>query len=174
VSPSQTQLYLRTWGAAWKANWFTHKGSVQALRPELGQWAETVEAAAEAIARRQHRAVKQDDIRHAVHLVALGKDKSSKDLTNREFDRVLCLLRLLTDPDDLEAVIKWEHPELDERKRLLWTIHRSPEAYVRDLCMDRFRTSDLDSLSDAQIKMLAMTLRNRPPRTTGKPAPVSC
>ena len=165
MTTAQTRLYLTSWTAAWKANWRMDRGTVQSLnRPHASDHIESVEQAAETIARKHHRAVKQDDIRHAVHLVALGKDKSSKDLTNAEFDRILCLLTLLTDPDDLEAVIRWEHPELDERKRLFWTIRRSPEAYVRDLAIDRFRTSDLDTLSTAQLKMLAMTLRNRHPK----------
>lgn len=116
------------------------------------------------IAQKQHRAPKQDDIRHAVHVVALGKDKSSKDLTNREFDRVLCLLRLLIDPDNLEEVIRWENPDLDERKRLVWFIDNFPAQYVRQIASDKFKQPGLDQLSMAQLRMLATTLRNRAPK----------
>ncbi len=171
MNPAQTQLYLRTWSAAWKANWRTDRGCVQALHdPARSELAQAVEDTARVVAHGQHRAPKQDDIRHAVHRVALGRDKSSKDFSNGEFDRVLCLLRLLIDPDNLAERVRWDNPDHDARHRLVYAITRYPEAYVRTICLNKFRTSDIQQLTTAQLRMLAMTLRQRNPQHA--PGPV--
>ena len=53
--------------------------------------------------------------RHAVHVKALGADKSHLAFRNPEFDRVLAALRAESRPDDLNAQIRQlEQPE--ERK----------------------------------------------------------
>ncbi len=47
-----------------------------------------------------------DEERHALHLRALGYDKSSKDFTNLEFDYILATFRSWSMPDDLGAQLK--------------------------------------------------------------------
>jgi hypothetical protein len=138
------------------------RGSITNVR-QLSDVATAVEEAARVNAFAQHKAPKAEDVRYAVHYVALGKMKSSKDFTNPEYDRVTCLLELLIEPDNLAQRIRWDHPDQDEKKRLFWRIRQTPEAYVRKLCMDRHKTSDLDRLTMPQLRALAMTLRHRDP-----------
>jgi hypothetical protein len=54
-----------------------------------------------------------DEARHALHAQALGMDKSTKDLTNRDFDRILAIFRTFSRPDDLNAQLRAEdQPEV--------------------------------------------------------------
>lgn len=77
-----------------------------------------------------HSAVVPDHLRHACHYVALGKDKSSDNLTNAELDQVLAVFRLMADPDDLKSIIDRDHPEHAERRRLVVLCRRQPEARI--------------------------------------------
>jgi hypothetical protein len=88
--------------------------------------------------------------------------KSSKDLTNRELDRVVCLFRLLTEPDDIAAMVEWNNPDMGERKRLLYAIeHAAPEAYVAAIASDRFGTELWQDLAVPELRQLAVTLKGR-------------
>ena len=65
---------------------------------------------AEVLAHGHHRSVTADDLRRGCNVVATGKI-SSGDLDNKQTNRVVALFKLLTDPDDLDAVMNWLHPE---------------------------------------------------------------
>ena len=112
VTPNQQQLYFRAWGACAKARgWTTADGRAAdraffAAAPEIAQLHEQVWAWADGLAQQHGRDVTADHLCHACHGVALGVDKSSKLFTNAELDRVLALFAVLTDPDDLTAVIE--------------------------------------------------------------------
>lgn len=103
---------------------------------------------------------KDSDRRHALHALALGQDKSHKDFTNPDFDRVLAHLNLQIDPNDPEARKKVEAyealdraPSFDgptkydrqteaddpgERKRLIYRIRQLADApYVEKVAFDR-------------------------------------
>jgi hypothetical protein len=71
--------------------------------------------------------------RHAAHVKALGRDKSHKDMTNREIDLVFAEFRLLADPANLNAAMEAANPEIGERRRLVaGTLERiESEAYLR-------------------------------------------
>lgn len=47
-----------------------------------------------------------DEARHALHVKALGRDRSMKVLTNAEFDKVLGAFRSISQPDDLDAQLR--------------------------------------------------------------------
>jgi hypothetical protein len=163
------KFYLPAWSACADANtWLSKKGvflGKQAPmfgRAEAGELYNQVWIAAQQLALAEHRALKPDDFRHACHIVALGRPKSSKDFTNAECDRVVCLFKILTNPDDIDALIEWDHPEIAAVKRLKWSIeHAAPDAYVRKIAADKFGTRLWEDLEEGQLRHLAMTLRHR-------------
>jgi hypothetical protein len=131
--------------------------------------------AAEILAASNHRAVTPDDLRHACHLVALFPGKaastkaapiSSKDLSNRQLDRVATLFRILANPDDVDAAIAWSDPSFGDKKRLQYVIRKAaPFAYIDAICRDKFGllyTSPFwEDLPVNDLRQLALTLRNR-------------
>ena len=57
--------------------------------------------------------------RHALHIAALGKDKSSLAFTNEDLDKVLGQMRAISKPTSVEAQLR----QLNQTKtRLLWKI----------------------------------------------------
>lgn len=83
--------------------------------------------------------------RHEVHIAALGKDKSSLDFTNEDFDKVLGQMRAISKPTSLEAQLR----QLNQTKtRLLWKIcteqltllgvYGKNAYYIYALALDKF------------------------------------
>jgi hypothetical protein len=124
--------------------------------------------------------------RHALHQAALGADKSHKDFSNADLDKVLAHFRSLSDPANVQAQLR----QIDQPKtRLKYAINllssqladrgRSPSAaapppggpstlnpqpstgYAERIAADRFGTSDLDSLTELQLTQLRNTLADR-------------
>ena len=97
--------------------------------------------------------------RHGLHVKALGLDKSSKDFTNEDLDRVLAEFRAISQPDNLDAQLRQQDMP---RRRLLYTIGRlAPEPYWRAIARDKFGTTDLDRLDLVQLRQLLITLAAR-------------
>jgi hypothetical protein len=172
------KFYFPHWHRAAKANnWVMSKGRLVSKRPEdfgasaVDQLQERVWETAEARALQHHRAVTADDLRHACHIVALGRDKSSQDFDNRDLDRVVALFRLLERHDDVGAMLDWNDPQRQQRERLVWSIeHAAPEAYVTTIARDKFKTTRWQDLDLQSLRQLAMTLRQRT-KSWNKPAP---
>lgn len=160
-------FYLPAWTRCARANnWH----NLTALRlpardissPLAADLALRVRAVADQIARAGHRAVRPEDLRHACHITALGRDKSSRAFTNAEADRVVFLFALLADPDSIAAVQDWENPDLARKRNLIaaaW--QKAPEAYVLAILRDRFHTRIIEDLSLRQLQQLCMTLNHR-------------
>ncbi len=141
MSHAQTRLYFRTWA------------QVRRLLVDLGGFT-PAEAEAE---------------RHAIHREALGTDKSSRSLTNRDLDLVLAAfearLVLLTGPGQPDRAA--EQP----RRRLLFAIDRLGlgDPYLNRLAHDQFHAGDWRSLGLADLTRLRFTAtararsRRRPP-----------
>jgi hypothetical protein len=183
----QKRFYFPAWNqCADRNDWVMVKGKLLATRPEAGGLAEAdqllqkIWTAADKIAREAHRAITATDLRHACHIVALGKDCSSHEMTNNQTDRVVNLFRLLANPDDIKAARAWSDPEEAERNRLTWSIKKmAPEAYISAICENRhdwnYTAPFWEDLPLAQLRQLAMTLRNRvanrkEPLTKSEPA----
>lgn len=77
MSPAQNKLYYREWGAVRKM-----------LRAEGLSPSES------------------DKMRHKLHEQALGADKSSKEFTNSDLDKVLAIFRAKTRPTDTAGQIR--------------------------------------------------------------------
>lgn len=164
------RFYFPAWNAAAKAHdWRTAGGRLIGQRqecwasPELNKVYQGIWNLAEHWARAEGRALRPDDFRHACHAQALGRDKSSSDLSNDETDRVVALFSLLTDPEDLRATMTWMSPDEGRRKRILWWInHNCVESYVVEVCREKFGTDEPATLHFSQLQQLHITLRNRP------------
>lgn len=172
TEPQIKSLYFPAWNRVCRAlNWRMVKGRLSGKKEPLWGGMETsrlyqeVWAEAEILARHLARAITAEDLRHACHVVAIGRDVSSKDLNNPALDRVLILFRLLRDPDDLEAMMTWLHPEHAERRRLIWSIsNAAPDAYILR-CATPWRGSfegdRWDGLPTAALRKLLALLRLR-------------
>lgn len=176
MTESQSKrIYWPLWSAVWKANWKKEGNAVIPSRDwPAGTPGDLVWGTAFRAARREARGVAADDLRYACHRVALGRDKSSKDLTNSELDLVAALLRVLADPDNLDAVLDHQDPSRAVRRRLEWGISSSgfPPAYVAAVCRSKFSVSDWSTLDNARLSQLVITLTQRA-RSKAKTAPAA-
>ncbi|HOQ48170.1 MAG TPA: hypothetical protein PLH97_10995 [Verrucomicrobiota bacterium] len=168
------KFYFPAWNACCQANgWHTSDGFATVDESRLSEEGRKVLTFARQRALMRDgvkllaaQPVKLDDLRHGAHWVALGRDKSSEDLTNAEVDRVVALFQVLTDPDDLGARLKWDAylrgEDPGEVKRLDWSIrHAAPDAYVRTIAADKFGTRAWEHLNVNQKRQLAITLTER-------------
>jgi len=87
--------------------------------------------------------------RHALHVKALGEDKSHVDFTNDDFDDFLGACKAITEPDNLQAQLDFLE---GRKKRLLFGIARAaaPE-YVAGIVE---RMSREGNLSASRLDML--------------------
>lgn len=93
--------------------------------------------------------------RHALHRQALGREVSSKALTNRQLDAVLGVFRSVSRPADVGAQLRQED---QERTRHLFAIeqllrcvalYRDADAYLARVIKEKFRgATSLDALGD--------------------------
>jgi hypothetical protein len=172
MTTQQQQLYFRLWAAAAKAHgWNTQAGIADALQrrsggerwvsPDLDQCLAAIYRLAGELAAQGGRSPNADDFRRACLCQATGYFASSRALTNAEFDRVIDLLRLLANPDDLANVARYLDPEAGDRRRYLHTIGRVKAEYSRAVARDKFGVADVESLNLQQLRQLALTLRLR-------------
>jgi hypothetical protein len=170
---ARTHFYFPAWSQLARARaWRTKDGRLLASPPAADQSAATlpdqllrlVWTAAAQLARRDLTALKPDHLRHAVTIVALKRDKSSRDFTDDEADRVVTLMRLLADPDNLDHLQSWLDPDIARRRRLEWRARQVPPAYIAQLSADKFGTRNWQSLTTDQLRQLVLTLRHRAPR----------
>lgn len=64
-----------------------------------------------------------DEQRHAMHVQAIGTDKSSLDLTNADFDKILAAFRAISRSSDLAPQINAQEQPVKRRRYV-----------IRDLC----------------------------------------
>lgn len=154
---SRIRFYLPAWTRAWRR--------LRALTtlPEPSTVPDQLLHQVWQVAARSTEPRRDDAFRHACHVVALGRDPSSKTMTAGEADRVVLLFRLLADPEDLGAMMKWEQGTGPDRNRLLWAIRNcgySPH-YVGAIAEDKFGEPDPARLSPQQLHDLVRTLAGR-------------
>jgi hypothetical protein len=164
------RFYFPEWSASARARGWTSKFPVhQALfSPDIAWPASPLgrELIAKVYATAQQLALRHiaplDALRHACHIVALGKNKSSKDLDNDDTQRVVDLFRVLRDPDNLKFVAHWLDPNLSKKENLIAAVkHKAPVAYWSKIAGDKFGTSHLEDLTIYQLNQLCFTLNQR-------------
>ena len=165
-------------------------------RAEADRLYQAVWIAAEALALENHRAVTADDLRHACSVVALNPPPpplkgqganhlihdfhlpsvqsaksvdspiSSKELTSKQLNRVAALFRVLIDPDNLDYIIAWDHPEKADAASIVAQLKKlADEPYINKIATDRFRRLFTppfwEDLPLSQLKQLLWTVKNR-------------
>jgi hypothetical protein len=183
MTPNQRLFYFKLWQKVAQAHdWIMVQRRLLGRREEKFGREESsrlynaIWDAAEILAQNNHRSVTADDLRHACHLVAIFPQKaaskqklapiSSKDISNKQLDRVIALFRVLINPNDIAASIAWSDPSVGEKQRLIYVIkNAAPLAYIDSICRDKFGllyTSPFyEDLELNELRQLAMTLRNR-------------
>lgn len=162
------KFYFPAWNRCARANnWIMKKGRLVAEEPSpditLPERAQ-VWTYARQLAALEHRGITPNDFRHACHIVALKRDKSSAQLDTREVNRVVALFDLLADPHDLQARMNWENPENKERASLIARLKKlAPEAYIIHLTTDLWDTKAWQDLQQWQLVKLVRLLQTRKP-----------
>lgn len=130
MSAAQTKKYWQLWGRVRKA------------LTELGDFSKA-DADAE---------------RHSIHREALGKEKSSKDLTNADLDKIFDafedILVILDGPGERDRSAR------GPRERLLWAIDQLAldEPYIQAICRDsEFKTTAWRELDERQLTHFRFT-----------------
>ena len=130
MSPAQTKKYWREWNRVRKA------------LVELGDF-----SAADAAAERK-----------VIHRDALTCDKSSKEFTNTDLNKVL---------DAFDKILVLFDGPSDKPTRtaanLIWAIEQLglDEAYVRAISLDQFKTADWRKLTERQLTRFRYTCTAR-------------
>lgn len=173
MNAGQNSKYWRRWAFVCRLNhWRWLKGrladdAVKSAGPHhLAVW-----RLAEAVADEACRAVTADDLRHACHVHAFGRDVSHSDFTNEQFSRILVLLGdekklpgLLVNPDHVRSQMYWDNPAIQRKESLIFSIKAAaPDAYIEKVTADIFGTiywEDLDA--SALLGLLRKLKGNRP------------
>jgi|SRR5580698_5569740 hypothetical protein len=178
MTPAQHGLYIRRWITVVRANhWVMRKGRLvdNAIGAKASEWHGAVWTAATQKARQEYCGVTAHHLRHACHWVAFGRWKSSKDLSNPEFNRLLVLFGnerpmngggmkgLLVDPLDLASIQAWENPEESERASFVaWLRQTGHEAALIAISSNAFGTRLWSELPMESLRYLAKQVRRRP------------
>ena len=174
MTSAQNSKYWRRWSViATALHWRMIKGRLHpeadATRHSSPQHA-AVWSAAERRAAQRACAVTADDLRHGCHVVALQRDKSHGDFTNRDFDALLNLwgdertiTGLLLEPLDLAGEINTANPALKIRERQLhWLRTQCLGGYAMTESERMFGTKNWEALPAADLERLHDHLRARP------------
>jgi hypothetical protein len=170
-------FYFPAWHRCCAANnWVEVKGRMaedaRRTDPDAPEMAVIWTMATQA-AEARHSAVTVDDLRHACHALALGKDKSCTDLTNPEVQRVVDLFEYLAAPDNLDMCMKWQDPRLSQKRSLISYIkRRAPEQYICAIARDRWDTIFWEDRSIEELRWLSAQLAHRS-NTWRRPVPIT-
>lgn len=119
MTPAQLRRYWRHWNVAWSAHWAGVRGGEPVARVgrPVSELREQLVALAGQIA--GPGALRPDHLRHACHLLALGRDRRSAHLTSKEQDLVIAIFqRLAAAGHELAGQIRSDarETELDRRR----------------------------------------------------------
>lgn len=118
MTQKQHRWYLREWSAAFGAHWAgTKYGEALARpgRPESEIRDQVVAIGRQIAARLPDGRLSADVLRHACHVAALGRNPSSREMTNKQLDLVVAFFRRLAESGrELSGQIR-----LDAREREL-------------------------------------------------------
>ena len=182
MTPAQHQKYIRRWICVVRVNhWVMRKGRmVDNAVYDASEWHGQVYRTASALAMAEARAIVPDDLRKACHVLAFGKAKSSKVLTNQEFDRLLILwgnerplkdggmAGLLIDPEDIASIKAWIRPEKAQRESYVRLLNQH-EAAACKISGNAFHTPHFENLPMDQLKWLVYQVVPRDRVPAGQP-----
>jgi hypothetical protein len=172
MSPAQEKRYWRRWNAVARANRWRMAGGRLDEAAELKASEHHVKAGLTAlqIANLEHRAVTADDLRHACHVLACGRDMSHKAMSNKQFDALLnywgderLVAGLLLEPLDLGSEIHRANPRLKSRERHVYFLkHECLGGYVANESQRIYGTRNWETLRDEELIALSDHMRKRP------------
>ena len=143
MNDSQNNKYWRRWGAVVRTNqWRWLDGRlVDAAKGDVSEHHTAVWHIARERAAKAHRAPVADDLRHACHIHACGRDVSHVKMTDQQFDRLLILWGnersekdqlflpgLLIDGEHLSSILIWDDPKAYQEYHRKCTVQ-----YIRQL-----------------------------------------
>lgn len=99
------------------------------------------------------------ELRLEQHRIAIGTTRSSTSLTQTQIDSVFAQFKLLADPDNIEAHLAIDNPELGQIKRIQFALSKFHEALVSKISADKFGTKNWKSLTCEQSQELLMTCK---------------
>jgi hypothetical protein len=169
----QRRFYFPAWNSCAVANkWFMTRGRLNADLAEqtiaYASWPEPgrelyskVVCLAGELAGREHRATVPDDLRHACNIVAAGR-QGSGSLDNKQTNRVVCLFRLLQDPEDLNAIMNWLNPDQADQKSYVAYLRKcGHEAAIISISVNAYGTRQWEDLPIEKLRWLCKQLKER-------------
>ena len=169
MNDNQDKKYWRRWSAVVRANqWRWIEGRLVPEAKSEGEQHAAVWNIANERAAKAHRAPIADDLRHACHIHALGRDVSHKKMTDQQFDRLLILWGnerdlggLLVEPD-LNSLMAWTDPGEAQRKSTVeYILQLAPEAVIISIAKSKFNASNWRFLTREQLLALGRIIRDR-------------
>jgi hypothetical protein len=162
MNAAQNSKYWRRWAFVCRHNqwrWLKGRLVAEAVK-DAGAHHLAVWRLAEMMADQNCRAVVADDLRHACHVHAFGRDASHDSFSNAQFSRLLLLwgderprneggiAGLLIYPDEIRAQIYWDDPERARKESLVRSIKAcASDEYICAITQDVWGTiywEDLD------------------------------
>jgi hypothetical protein len=174
MSPAQQGFYWRLWSEVCEANrWAMVKGRFVHDPARLGKFGPEIVALAKSLA--DCGAIKLDNLRHACHIFALGRDCSMKKLITKEFNKIKALFQILTDDQNTQAWMEWENAEIAECRSLVIAIKRmAPPEYIQEIARCKWNVKSWQFVDITSLRWLARELAHRKPTWpaggTGLPA----
>jgi hypothetical protein len=172
MTTAQDYKYFRRWTAVVRANnWRMSDCRLvpEALRSNAGEHHAAVWAIAEKIAGQECRAVIPDDLRHACHIHACGRDLPHKRMSNDQFNRLLILWGderdfpgLLIEPDHIASIMAWDNPAEARRQGQISYLRKlAPANVVAAVALDAGFGDDWEGLQLKELLDLGFLLRKR-------------
>lgn len=171
MNDSQDKKYWRRWSAVVRVNqwrWLDGRIVAEAVLDDHSEHHAAIWQIARDLAGKAHRAPVANDLRHACHVHALGRDVSHKKMTDAQFNRLLILWGnernlggLLVEPD-LNSQMAWTNPDEAERKSAVeYVLQLAPEAIIISIAKNRFTTANWRFLNREQLLALGRIIRDR-------------
>lgn len=179
MTDDQNRKYWRRWAFVCRQNqwrWIKGRLVAEAVK-EAGPHHAAVWRLAETMADQACRAVEADDLRHACHVHAFGRDMSHTSFSNDQFDRLLLLwgnerkIRgLLVYPDDISAQMYWDDPNRAKKESLVRAIREAAaEEYICSITQDLYGTIYWEDLDNKALLGLLRKIKGNAPAHAGQP-----
>ena len=173
MNEAQNKKYWRRWSSVVRANqWRWLAGRiVDAAVGDVSEHHAAVWRIARELAAKAHRAPIADDLRHACHVHALGRDVSHTDFTNDQFSRLLVLWGdekklpgLLIVQDHIRSQMYWDNPEMQKKESLIFSIKAlASDAYIEKITASIWGTIYWEDLDVKALLGLLRKLKGNAP-----------
>lgn len=179
MNAGQNSKYWRRWTFVCRHNnWCWIKGRLadNAVK-DASQHHTAVWMIARNIAQAGSRAPVANDLRHACHVLAFGRDISHDSLSNSQFDRLLLLWGnerecpgLLVNPENIAALVAWDNPDQARKISLIRAIKEAAtDEYTCKITQDIWGTIYWEDLGCSALLGLLRKIKGNAPVRPGQP-----